>query len=499
MTKSRILIADDAELNRDMLSLMLGEQYDFVYAKNGLEAVDVLGSKETVDLLLLDVNMPEMDGFTVLKIMNERHWIEECPVIMISAETGADFIEKAYELGVVDYISRPFYAAVVQRRVENTLLMYSNQKRLIRLVEEQVREREKINNSMINIFSNIIELRNHESGSHTLNVQTISKLLLTHLVQMTDKYDLSKSQISMISTLSALHDIGKIKVPEEVLNKPGKLTDEEWKLMKAHTVDGDAILSHAELDQNSNFARTARSICRWHHEKYDGKGYPDGLKGDEIPIAAQVVSLADAYDALTSERCYKRAFSHEKAVQMLLNGECGAFNPLLLKCLTDVSDELAELVKSNEHYDAQRDAAYITDELLTSYELPQDNALRRMRDNERRKKDFFMKCTDGIQFEYDKLLHKVTYVNMYENDMNKRTLIFHSKESEGNILPAPCWEALRAKLVGTTRDDPMTRMNVMLRIDGEYKPYSATVMALWPEHGEEYTSVLGRFAKIENE
>lgn len=496
MTKSRILIADDAELNRDMLSLMLGEQYDFVYAKNGLEAVDVLGSKETVDLLLLDVNMPEMDGFTVLKIMNERHWIEECPVIMISAETGADFIEKAYELGVVDYISRPFYAAVVQRRVENTLLMYSNQKRLIRLVEEQVREREKINNSMINIFSNIIELRNHESGSHTLNVQTISKLLLTHLVQMTDRYDLSKSQISMISTLSALHDIGKIKVPEEVLNKPGKLTDEEWKLMKAHTVDGDAILSHAELDQNSNFARTARSICRWHHEKYDGKGYPDGLKGDEIPIAAQVVSLADAYDALTSERCYKRAFSHEKAVQMLLNGECGAFNPLLLKCLTDVSDELAELVKSNEHYDAQRDAAYITDELLTSYELPQDNALRRMRDNERRKKDFFMDCLDGIAFEYDTLLHRATFVHMHDGDHTTRSRSFATRESENNIMPIKYWDALRDALIKTTADNPIVKMDVALNIDGRLTPFHTTAMALWPERGTAYISVLGHFTPI---
>ena len=497
--KSKILIADDAELNRDMLSIILGDGYDFVYACNGLEAVEILGSEENVDLVLLDVNMPEMDGFEVLKIMNEQHWIEEFPVIMISAEDSTEFVTRAYQLGVTDYISRPFRSIVVQRRVENTLLMYSNQKRLIHLVEDQVYEREKINNSMINIFSNIIEMRNHESGSHTLNVQLITNLLLHRLTKITDRYELSNSDISLISSLSALHDIGKIKVPEEVLNKPGKLTEQEWAMMKAHTVDGDKILSASGLDQNSKFFRVARSICRWHHEKYDGRGYPDGLVGDDIPIAAQVVSMADAYDALTSERCYKKAFTHEKALEMLLNDECGVFNPLLKQCLTDVSDTLREVALTGQQYDYRTEANVVSTELLLSNDLPQSNVLRHMMDNERRKKDFFMKCTDGIQFEYDKLLHKVTYVNMYENDMNKRTFVFHSKESEDNILPAPCWEALRTKLVCTTRDDPITRMNVMLRIDGEYRPYAATVMALWPEHGDEYTSVLGRFAKIENQ
>ena len=227
--KSRILIADDAELNREMLTQMLGEQYDFVYACNGVEAVELLGSGESIDLVLLDVNMPEMDGFEVLRIMNERRWIEEFPVIIISAENGIDFITQAYQLGAVDYINRPFYAVVVQRRVENTLLMYSNQKRLIRLVGKQVYEREKVNNAMINIFSNIIEMRNHESGSHTLNVQTITDLLLHRLIELTDRYGLTKADVSLISSLSALHDIGKIKVPEYILNKAGKLTAEDRK------------------------------------------------------------------------------------------------------------------------------------------------------------------------------------------------------------------------------------------------------------------------------
>lgn len=367
--KNRILIADDAELNRDMLTMMLGSQYDFVYAVNGKEAVECL-EKEEIDLVLLDINMPVMDGFDVLTVMNNRGWIEDIPVIIISAEDSNEFITRGYQLGVTDYIRRPFISIVVQKRVDNTLLMHSNQKRLIRLVEKQIYDREKFSNAMINIFSNVIELRNHESGSHTLNVQIITSLLLRRLVQLTDRYHLSKADISRISSLSALHDIGKIKIPENILNKPGKLDADEWELMMSHSAEGDAILAHADLDQESEFVKTARAICRWHHEKYDGGGYPDGLAGDDIPIAAQVVSLADAYDALTSERCYKSAFSHERAMEMILSGECGAFNPLLLNCLEDISEALKNLDKNNTKYDYQSDIGGILDEILESNDLP---------------------------------------------------------------------------------------------------------------------------------
>lgn len=367
--KNKILIADDAELNRDMLTMMLGSQYDFVYAVNGKEAVECL-EKEEIDLVLLDINMPVMDGFDVLTVMNNRGWIEDIPVIIISAEDSNEFITRGYQLGVTDYIRRPFISIVVQKRVDNTLLMHSNQKRLIRLVEKQIYDREKFSNAMINIFSNVIELRNHESGSHTLNVQIITSLLLRRLVQLTDRYHLSKADISRISSLSALHDIGKIKIPENILNKPGKLDADEWELMMSHSAEGDAILAHADLDQESEFVKTARAICRWHHEKYDGGGYPDGLAGDDIPIAAQVVSLADAYDALTSERCYKSAFSHERAMEMILSGECGAFNPLLLNCLEDISEALKNLDKNNTKYDYQSDIGGILDEILESNDLP---------------------------------------------------------------------------------------------------------------------------------
>ncbi len=369
-TKSRILITDDAEINRYMLTEMLGDGYDFLYASGGEEAVDMLARGETVDLMLLDLNMPQMDGFEVLRIMHERGWTDEIPVIIISADDGAKSISRAYQLGVTDYISRPFHAVVVQRRVENTLLVYANQRHLIRLVEHQVYIREKINTQMINILSNVIETRNHELGTHTLNVQIISHLLLKALIERTDRYHLSQEDIAMISTLAAVHDIGKIKVPDAIINKPGRLTDAEWEIMKSHTVEGDEILSSPALDQKSKFVRTARAICRWHHERYDGAGYPDGLTGEEIPIAAQVVSVADVYEALTSDRVYKKAYTHERALEMIYGGECGMFNPLLIDCLKGIADSLEDILRDGEQYDFQENAASITGELFSDNGIP---------------------------------------------------------------------------------------------------------------------------------
>ena len=497
MSKNTILIADDAELNREILTEMLGSQYNFIYACDGAEAIDILGSGEEIDLLLLDVNMPNKNGFDVLDTMNKFHWIQTIPVIIISAESDPGFIKKAYELGVTDYINRPFNSFIVQHRVENTLLLYSNQKRLIRLVESQVYEREKINNSMINIFSDVIETRNQESGNHTLNVQVITSLLLNRLAEITDRYDLSKSDISLISTLSALHDIGKIKIPESVLNKPGKLDDNEWKIMKSHTTEGDAILSSPELDQDSKFVKTARGICRWHHEKYDGHGYPDGLVGDEIPIAAQVVSLADVYDALTSERCYKPAFTHEKAIEMMVGGECGVFNPLLLQCLSDVSDALKSLVHGSKanHYDYGTDAVSVANEILESDNLPSESRLLLMLEHEHRKKEFFMDCNGGISFEYDKLQGKVTFINTTDPNLPKRKEEFTSITNENNVLPAKYWDALRKKVLLAGSHDAVITMPVKLNINGELVPYMAKVMAIWPEESAEYISVVGHLVQ----
>ena len=365
--KERILIADDSAMNRAILTEMLGDGYEILEAEDGRQAVSILQTDASVDLLLLDIMMPNMDGFDVLTMMNKYHWIDEIPVIMISAENASSFVERAYDLGATDYISRPFDMAVVRRRVINTLMLYAKQKRLVRLVAEQVYEKEKSSSTMINILSHIVEFRNAESGLHVLHIQTATDILLRTLVQKTDKYGLTAADIFLIRTASALHDIGKISIPESILNKPGKLTKEEFETMKTHTTIGADILDKLPFQQESELVKTAYSICRWHHERWDGRGYPDGLKGDEIPIAAQVVALADVYDALTSERCYKKAFDHDTAVQMILNGECGQFNPLLLECLTSAAQlptELGQSAAAESHRNYLAEAQHISEALL---------------------------------------------------------------------------------------------------------------------------------------
>ena len=351
-----ILIVDDSALNRMVLIEILGkENYTFLEAENGQQAVELLDCHPEVDLLLLDITMPEIDGFGVLEIMNQYHWIEETPVIMISAEDAYSFIERAYDLGASDYITRPFDARVVCRRVSNTLMLYAKQKRLVQMVAEQVYEKEKVSNTMISILSHIVEFRNNESGLHVVHIRTITELLLRRLHKKTDRYPLTEADISLISTASALHDIGKINIPEQILNKPGRLTKEEFEIIKTHSAVGEHMLRQIPFNQNEPLVKIAREICRWHHERWDGRGYPDGLKGDEIPISAQVVSLADVYDALTSERCYKAAFDHETALNMIVNGECGAFNPLLLECLMDGADQIKQAMQETEE-EKQKDA-----------------------------------------------------------------------------------------------------------------------------------------------
>lgn len=354
--KETILIVDDSALNRMVLIEILGkENYTFLEAENGQQAVELLDCHPEVDLLLLDITMPEIDGFGVLEIMNQYHWIEETPVIMISAEDAYSFIERAYDLGASDYITRPFDARVVCRRVSNTLMLYAKQKRLVQMVAEQVYEKEKVSNTMISILSHIVEFRNNESGLHVVHIRTITELLLRWLRKKTDRYPLTEADISLISTASALHDIGKINIPEQILNKPGRLTKEEFEIVKTHSAVGEHMLRQIPFNQNEPLVKIAREICRWHHERWDGRGYPDGLKGDEIPISAQVVSLADVYDALTSERCYKAAFDHETALNMIVNGECGAFNPLLLECLMDGADQIKQAMQETEE-EKQKDA-----------------------------------------------------------------------------------------------------------------------------------------------
>ena len=339
--KLNVLIVDDSDLNRDILSSMLGSEFNIMEASSGEECLSVLEEYGTaISIVLLDIVMPGISGFEVLWVMNADHLIEDIPVIMISSDNSDSSVREAYEMGVSDYISRPFDAKVVYHRVFNTIKLYSKQRRLVKLVTDQINEKEKNNSMMIGILSQIVEFRNGESGLHVVHIRTLTEMLMDQLVKKTDRYNITNSEKMLIPTASALHDIGKIGIDDKILNKPGRLTKEEFEIMKTQTVIGAQMIESLEQYQNEPLIKIAHQICRWHHERWDGRGYPDGLKGDEIPISAQIVSIADVYDALVSERVYKKALPHETAIQMILNGECGQFNPLLLDCLMDINQEI---------------------------------------------------------------------------------------------------------------------------------------------------------------
>ena len=339
--KSQILLVDDSAMSRMILKEILKGDYSILEAENGQECLEKMQAEAgNIALVLLDINMPVLDGFEVLKAMNVNHTIEDIPVIMISSDDSDAAIRRSYELGASDYVTRPFDARIVYRRVTNTIKLYAKQRRLVQMVSDQIRARENNTDMLVGVLSHIVEFRNGESGAHVRHIRIITELLLHRLLEISSQYPITAEQQDNIPLASALHDIGKIGIDEKILNKPGKLTPEEYEVIKTHSMLGAEMLHQLENFNEQPLLQTAYEIARWHHERWDGRGYPDGLKGDEIPISAQLVALADVYDALTSERCYKKAFSHEKAVQMILNGECGAFNPLLLQCLTDMQTDL---------------------------------------------------------------------------------------------------------------------------------------------------------------
>ena len=346
--KQQILIVDDSTMNRAILTEILGADYRVLEAVDGSECLDKLREHMgEIALVLLDINMPVMDGFEVLTAMNRSHIIEDVPVIMISSEDAEETVRRAYELGASDYINRPFDAKVVYRRAMNTIKLYAKQRRLVQMVSDQIRKQERNTTMLVGVLSQIVEFRNGESGSHVRHIRVITEKILSRLLERTTRYNILPEEQDNIPLASALHDIGKIAIDEKILNKPGRLTAEEFAVIKTHTTQGAAMLHKLENFESEPLLQTAYNIARWHHERWDGRGYPDGLKGDEIPICAQIVSLADVYDALTSERCYKKAFSHETAMSMILNGECGVFNPLLLDCLQDIQAELRAELQSD--------------------------------------------------------------------------------------------------------------------------------------------------------
>lgn len=344
--RQSVLIVDDSELNRKMLGQMLGSRFDIAEAASGEACLQLLEQNATgISIVLLDIHMPGIDGFTVLEEMNQKNLLEQIPVIMISSEDTVDAVRRAFDLGASDYISRPFDAKVVYQRIINTIQLYAKQRRLSAMAADLTFEKERASRMMIGILSQVVEKRNGESRDHVQRVAQLTSMLLAGLAQKTDRYPLTREMRRTIATAAALHDIGKMEICEDLLHKEGPLTEAERRTLQSHTLLGAQMLEEQPECRDDAFARTAYNICRWHHERYDGGGYPDGLQGEQIPIEAQVVGLADVYERLVSRPVDGHARTHSEVVQMICTGVCGAFNPLLLDCLQDMEAEIARAMQ----------------------------------------------------------------------------------------------------------------------------------------------------------
>lgn len=359
--KNKVLIVDDAELNREILKEILKDEYDVVEAEGGQQAIEVLEEQhDEFCVVLLDLIMPEVDGFAVLEVMKENRWIERTPVLIISVESAVETETMCFDYGISDFIRKPFDHTLVRKRVDNVVKLFQYQNELEETVERQTAtlrkqyhllqtQAEKIhrrNESIIDILGTVVEYRNLESGEHIKRVKGFTEILAREAMKCFPEYGLTEELIDAIVATSSLHDIGKIVISDSILLKPGKLTAEEFATMKSHTTRGSEILMNIQDIWGDEYQKVGYEICRYHHERYDGKGYPDRLKGEEIPVSAQLVSIADVYDALVSERVYKKAYPKDEAFRMIMEGECGVFSPKLLECFEHTKAEMEALADS---------------------------------------------------------------------------------------------------------------------------------------------------------
>lgn len=495
--RETILIVDDSAMNRMLLSDILADTYNIIEAEDGEQAIAILQQHASeISIVVLDMVMPKVDGFGVLEAMNENRWIQFLPVVSISTESSPEFVERAYSLGVTDFINRPFDELIVIRRVSNTIKLYAKQRKLTNMVANEIFEKERNGSLMITILSHIVEFRNGERGMHVMNIGTLTEILLNQISKKDDKYYLPYAERDLIVKASALHDIGKISIPEEVLNKPGKLTDEEFEAMKQHTVIGYQMLSDLGF-QDEPLVKVSREITRWHHERYDGRGYPDGLKGDEIPLSAQIVSLADVYDALTSERVYKPAFSHEKAIQMILNGECGAFNPLLLECLVEAQDAIRQgLAQPNRAFNSYEDLKSIAPAIQDAETLDVTEYALDQLENEREKNHFLTEISRQLQFDYNKsldLLHIPVWAAKRLGTPAQIKDPLHT-EALANLISHDLVELLSKAITETTPQDPLVRLDCTVTSNGEAYDCIIITKTVWSQ--EEEPILVGVIGKI---
>ena len=499
--RAKILIVDDDAMNRVVLSDLLTDEYDIIEAKDGDEAIEILEKMATeITLVLLDMVMPGRDGLEVLEVMNEKEWIKGTPVVMISAETATPQAERAFSLGVTDFIYRPFDQMVVQNRVRNTIGLYVKQMQLSELVTDKIYERTRNSDMLISILSHIVEFRNGESGQHVLHIKKITDILLRALLKRSQEYSITEEEIGTIATASSMHDIGKITIPDEILNKPGKLTKEEFEIMKQHSMNGAKMLDAIQFFKNEPLMKYAYEICRWHHERWDGRGYPDGLKGNDIPISAQVVSVADVYDALTSERCYKKAFSHEKALEMIRNNECGVFNPLLLECLGDVADTLPkELNDQRTSKLSDAEFAKIARSIFEKTEDNTDNIIYEQYKTEHKKSEFFRSLQHGVTFDYT---YEPSVLRLEAKNAKAlsfpQTMVEPENNSEfWNIFGRDNWDEFAKLLHDSQLNNDSFIFNSIMKVKGEKYPCKIKVQQSWNRRDPENPELISIYGCVE--
>lgn len=502
--KKTILIVDDSELNRALLADMLSDSFDIMEAENGVEAMEILHDRELeISLMLLDIVMPEMDGFEVLAAMNQLGYIKTIPVIIISAEVGGVYIDRAYDLGAIDYISRPFDERTVKHRVTSNFMLTLKHKEMSEMLSSQIYEKEKDNRLMIEILSHIVEFRNGESGLHVLHVHAITEMLLKELVKQTDKYRISGKDQRLIANASALHDIGKITIPSEILNKPGKFTKEEFEIMKTHTTEGAKMLDDIPFRQNELLIKYSYEICRWHHERYDGKGYPDGLKGDDIPISAQVVSMADVYDALTAKRCYKDPYPPEVAVNMILNGECGQFNPILLDCLKAIAESLKTELQLLSFGNVTDNGIESTVKQILMTDAPEVTSRSvKLLERERMRYKFLSDISSEIIFEYVPVPEMIKFSDWISESLGIPPKISSPSTNEKwfSVIKKEDFARFLDKLRNTTPENPVVVDKYLLTINGEKKWNKIIAKVMWGDSEmPEFEGAIGKIMDINDE
>lgn len=513
MDKQTILIVDDVELNRAILAELFSDIYHILEAENCREALDILEKDiDQVVMVLLDIVMPVMDGFEVLQEMTERKLIEQVPVILITSENSDRAALQGYQLGVSDIINKPFNPEVVKRRVANVIELFMHKSNLEKLVGKQIETLEKqanklnqVNNFLIETLSTAVEFRNCESGQHIKRIRHTTQILLEAISREYPEYELSPYHIEKISSASAMHDIGKIAIPDYILNKPGKLTSEEFEIMKAHCIRGCEFLQSIHYAQDEEYFRFCYEICRHHHERWDGNGYPDRLKGDNIPIWAQVVSLADVYDALTSKRVYKNAYSHEKAVKMILDGECGVFNPKLLEVFVKVAPVLERDLASNEEIvDAEFSVCSTFVPAQEVQAKPEESGLSsrtlRLLELEREKYRILSELSGDIVFNYDTKSDVLEFSEKYYDLFHRDIRIPNARDTieRSEVIHPDDRSLFLRRLTELTPKFPSCRIELRMMVpDQGFRWFEVSVNALWnTETNVECVGYLGKLVNI---